>query len=249
MKTKPQISAPSIKSLHCSRRTFISVLGCGLGGLVSKRVLGGAAGSLVKRFRVTVGTAPRTFTENVYVVHNTKTLDAVLIDPGTVSRGIEKYVYSNRLKVRRILNTHGHFDHIGGNGYYASLFRVSVSAHALDRGLYRSASKKDTPDDFFSSAASFRVPGFDTKVLHTPGHSEGSVCFLIDEHLFSGDTLFRNSIGRTWGKSQSEILSNREKEVLNIKRKILILPKNTMVFPGHGEDTTVGYEKLENPFL
>lgn len=91
--------------------------------------------------------------------------------------------------------------------------------------------------------------GFRIQIITTPGHSAGSVCYLINGRLFSGDTLFNGAIGRTWGASEAEEQKKAQELILNIKAKLFVLPESTLVFPGHDELTDIGHEKLYNPYL
>jgi glyoxylase-like metal-dependent hydrolase (beta-lactamase superfamily II) len=205
----------------------------------------------VQSFEVKVGTPPNTFTENVYIVFNLKTRDAIIIDPGAKDERIEKFVKTHKLKVKRILNTHGHYDHIGANRHYADLYGVKIVAHAEDSRFYTEENKKNKPEIFLTEkdVKPLEIKGFEIKVFHTPGHSPGSVCYLINGFLFTGDTLFKNSVGRTWGKSKKEIEKKQKQEIAGIKEKLLPLPEKTPVFPGHGSSSTIGNEKKNNRFL
>lgn len=198
---------------------------------------------------VTVGNEPDTFGENVYIVYNSKTKDAIIIDPGTRDNRIESFIKKNKLKVRKILNTHGHWDHCSANRYYADLYKVKIVVHEGDAPFFVDDQEKQKPKRFYSGKSRLKVKGFDIKVLCTPGHSPGSVCYLINGILFSGDTLFKGSIGRTWGETKEEKEKKAAQEVSNIKEKLLHLPEETRVYPGHGPSSTIGYEKKNNPFL
>ena len=199
-----------------------------------------------KCFRVTVGREPSTFEENTYVVINAKSKDAIIIDPGVKDAKIDKSISAERLRVQCILNTHGHFDHIGGNAYYAGKYGVRIYAHAADKAFYL---RRADPVKFFRDSNKLTVSGFKVEVLRTPGHSPGSVCYMIDGLLFSGDTLFKDSIGRTGGKTEEQQRRKAQQLIRVIKDKLLPLPDDTPVYPGHGEATTIGAEREHNPYL
>ena len=197
----------------------------------------------VARFTVTVGEAPETYEENTYIVFNPGTGEAVLIDPGARDEQMETFIQIRNLKIIRILNTHGHSDHIGADNFYSKFYHVPITAHSGDRPFFERHKIEPT---YFSTENPMEIGGFSITVFHTPGHSPGSVCYLINSHLFSGDTLFKDGVGRTWGETEAEEKAKMEEQVSHIKSKLMILPANTRVFPGHGPDTTIGREKENN---
>lgn len=203
----------------------------------------------VEAFDAVVGKEPHTFIENTYLVYNTSTRDAVIIDPGSRVEKMEKRIDELELTVRAVLNTHGHHDHIGGNAFYSERYAVSIYGHHNEAGYYEGENRKQAPCAFVNVAKPLFLPGFAFETFHTPGHSPGSVCYYLDGLLFSGDTLFRESIGRTWGKTQEEEEKKTKQEIDSIKTELLPLPETTRVFPGHGASTTIGHEKKNNPFL
>ncbi len=184
------------------------------------------------------------FTQNVYIVYNKNTKDALIIDPGKADPSIEEFITIEKLKVRKILNTHGHGDHIGGNRYYSDLYKVDIIGPAGDKSRYSGRNSKNRPHRFISSEdTSLSAGSLKLTIISTPGHTAGSICFLTGNYLFSGDTLFYESIGRT-STDEAERL-----QIDGIKKKLLTLPDSTEVFPGHGSSTTIGYEKRHNKFL
>jgi len=199
-----------------------------------------------KCFCVTVGREPNTFEENTYVVMNAKSKDAIIIDPGAKDTKIDEFISTERLRIRCILNTHGHFDHIGGNAHYRGKYGVRIYAHTADEPFYL---RRAGPVKFFRDSNELAVPGFTVEVLRTPGHSPGSVCYLINGLLFSGDTLFKDTIGRTGGKTEEQQRRKAQQLIRVIKDKLLPLPDDTPVYPGHGEATTIGAEREHNPYL
>lgn len=199
-----------------------------------------------KSFKVLVGDPPDLFYMNAYIIYDSKSRDAVLIDPGAEDPKIESFVQSNNLKIHQILNTHGHHDHIGANRHYARKYNVPIAAHESEKPLYTG---ENIPDRYFKDRDTLQFGALSLTVLHTPGHSPGSVCFHTGQLLVSGDTLFRQGIGKTWGKTQDEISTKMKQEIAMIQSKLLVLPENTLVLPGHGPTTTIGNEKNANNFL
>lgn len=193
---------------------------------------------------------------NCYLYACMESKKAALIDPGAGGKQIQQWVLEKGLKVDYILLTHGHVDHIGAVDELRDLLGdVSVGIHAGDAEMLTDAKKNlssylgspvvlQKADFLFQDGQELAIGKQLLKVISTPGHSPGGVCFLSPEGLFSGDTLFAGSIGRTDfpGGSFDQLLQG-------VKEKLLLLPDDTRVFPGHGEDTTIGEEKRDNPFL
>ena len=191
--------------------------------------------------------------ENCYVVHN-DSKKCVIIDPGDDGDTILDFISDNELCPLAILLTHGHFDHVGAVVAIKEKFNIPVYIHQKDEYMISDPEQKGIFDfgenDEFEADKYLedeQIICFDDlcfKVLHTPGHSAGSCCFLIDDCLFSGDTLFEGSIGRCdlEGGSFAKIMKS-------INNKILILPDELRVMPGHGDFTDIGTEKASNPYL
>ncbi|MDP4127000.1 MAG: MBL fold metallo-hydrolase [Bacillota bacterium] len=193
---------------------------------------------------------------NCYLYACMESKKAAIIDPGADGKRIYRWVLEKGLNVDYILLTHGHVDHIGAVDELRELLgEVSVGIHAGDAGMLTDG--KQNLSSYFGPGLVLKKADFllqdgqeitigkeVLKVIATPGHSPGGVCLLSSEGLFSGDTLFAGSIGRTDfpGGSLEQLLDG-------VKKKILILPEDTLVFPGHGESTTIGEEKRDNPFL
>jgi hydroxyacylglutathione hydrolase len=193
------------------------------------------------------------FMVNSYLVVNDK--KAFIIDPGSGIKPILVKIESEKLDLEAIIATHGHIDHVDGVGIVKKKFDVPLYVNDLDTDLLRSLQMQarmfGVPDPGPVAAdrnlplsGDITVAGMTLELYHTPGHSKGSVSIKIDDVLFSGDTLFNFSIGRSDlpGGSYRELISS-------IKNKILIMPDETRVLSGHGPETTVGKEKKMNPFL
>lgn len=193
---------------------------------------------------------------NCYLFACMDTKKAVVIDPGADAKRIYRWVLEKGLKVEYILLTHGHVDHIGAVDELKELLGdVLVGIHADDAGMLTDGRKNlssyfgpglvlNKADLLLQDGQELMIGKERIKVISTPGHSPGGACFLCSEGLFSGDTLFAGSIGRTDfpGGSMNQLLDG-------VKKKLLILPEDTRVFPGHGEETSIGEEKRDNPFL
>ncbi len=189
------------------------------------------------------------FLENTYIVN--KETETIIIDPGCDVSEIINLVKKQNLKLTKILCTHGHVDHIMGAKDLQKEFSLPLYIHKADEFLVQHASvsaelfglpKVESPkiNYFLDNNASIDF----VEIIYTPGHTQGGVCFKINNLLFTGDTLFMGSIGRTDlpGGDYNLLISS-------IKDKLFNLPDDTIVYPGHGPSTTIGYEKENNPFL
>jgi glyoxylase-like metal-dependent hydrolase (beta-lactamase superfamily II) len=178
---------------------------------------------------------------NCYILSCEKTKVAAIIDPGFESKKesepILEYIKQNSLLVKYIINTHGHPDHISGNITMKQATGASILIHENHKGR-ANADKKLREGDVI------HIGNFKLVVLHTPGHTKSSISLLGDNVIFTGDTLFAGSIGRTDfpGGSFRDIIQS-------IKTKILALPDSFKVYPGHESFSTIGDEKKYNPFL
>ncbi len=184
---------------------------------------------------------------NCYVVTDEKTLECAVIDPGAEANTIMRYLEENRLKCRCILLTHGHFDHTGAveDIRKETDAQVYMSAGDVRRKIteigYKFAPPKST--EFFVEGDTVQVGSLVFEVIETPGHSQGSVCFRCGDALFTGDTLFRDSCGRT------DLPASNPNDMLRSLRKLAELPGDYEVYPGHMEDTTLERERRFNMFV
>lgn len=196
-----------------------------------------------------------TFHVNNYLVIDEAAKEAVLIDAGGDYKATKAVLDKYNAKIKYILNTHGHLDHIAGDYDVQTKENAKILIHKNDEFLVNSLKQHlrlyDMPeyeipkiDEYIKDSQQIEVGNLKFKVIHTPGHSPGSVCYLIDNVLFAGDTLFQDSIGRTDLSGGSyEQLSN------SIKNKLFILDENIIVYSGHGPSTTIKHEKIFNPFF
>lgn len=191
---------------------------------------------------------------NTYIVYNEETKKGVVIDPSFNPQVVIDCINEEDIEIEAILLTHGHFDHIAGVDAVRKQFGVPVYIHADDADMLFSAEKNhssmagarietDPAEHTFKSGDMLEFAGMKFGVLGTPGHTMGSVCFLTDDMMFAGDTLFYMSIGRTdLGGSDPR----KMQESLEILRKI---PEDLIVHPGHGQSSSLAFEKDNNPFL
>ena len=197
---------------------------------------------------------------NMYLLACPETHQAVLIDPSGNVKEIMSLIRQKEYQVQYILNTHGHADHIIANEHLKRTLKVPVCMHEDDIRFFadaenRSAIEKElglsvpqTADIRLKDGDIIETGSLRIEVIHTPGHTPGSVCFLVDGNLFTGDTLFVGDVGRTdlTGGSLEILLESLEK-------RIITLPDETIVWPGHdyGETptSTIGQEKEENPYI
>ncbi|MBS7640458.1 MAG: MBL fold metallo-hydrolase [Candidatus Bathyarchaeia archaeon] len=197
---------------------------------------------------------------NCYIVACERSGEAIVIDPG-FNRSDEgvvlEKIHDLKLSVKCIVNTHGHVDHISGNMKLKRETGASIMIHTYDADMLVDPIRNGSimmglnvvsppPDIMLQDGDEIKVGELRVKVLHTPGHTPGSISLYIEEErvVFTGDTLFAGSIGRTDFPG-----SSYEKIMLSIRERLLSLPDDTRVYPGHGPWTTIGIERRENPFL
>ena len=201
------------------------------------------------------------FEKNGFVVGCPETGAAVLIDPGDEADALLDAIRAHQLTVKYILLTHAHFDHITGVGRAKAVLNVPIGLHRADEFLYKAAVQQgiafgfkveaQPPIDFYlEEAAVIEFGSYSASVSHTPGHSPGGVCLAIGRQgdasrtLFVGDTLFAGGIGRTDlpGGDLHTLLAS-------IRTVLFAFPDDSVVWPGHGSETTIGHERRTNPFL
>lgn len=195
------------------------------------------------------------FAVNSYLVIQNN--DAILIDVGFDPQPIEEYIIANILNLKAIFLTHAHLDHIGGVDYLREKFNVPLYIHENEKDWLKDPKLNGSFDyPFFGEVKAkpaevllreekeIQLGNFNIGIIFTPGHTPGGISYYINGSLFTGDTLFYNSIGRT------DLYGGNHKQLIGmITNKLLILPDNTKVYPGHGERTTIKEEKKNNPFL
>lgn len=192
---------------------------------------------------------------NCYLFWDPTTHEAVVIDPGDEPGKVLAQLRRDDLTLKLILNTHGHADHICGNRELKRVTGASVWIHAADQGLLTDAAANlsadlgppcvvPAADGLLLPDAEVPVGGLRLRVIHTPGHTPGSVCLLGPGLLFSGDTLFALSVGRTdlRGGDPAQMAAS-------LRRLLHLVPDDTLVLPGHGPYSRFGEERLHNPYL
>ncbi|MBA7623932.1 hypothetical protein ES703_31332 [subsurface metagenome] len=194
------------------------------------------------------------FASNCYIVGSQSNKGGMIIDPGDEAKQILKRVKDLELDIKFIVLTHGHIDHTGALKEVREVTGAKVAIHGDDAKSLKnqlvaiafglSYPTPPRPDRLLKGGDSLDVGGLHFEVLHTPGHTPGGICLLGEGVVFSGDTLFNYGVGRTDlpGGSSSQLMNS-------IQTKLMVLPDNTVVYPGHGSDTTIGAERTGNPFL
>ncbi|HQF42608.1 MAG TPA: MBL fold metallo-hydrolase [Ignavibacteriaceae bacterium] len=201
------------------------------------------------------------FSENTIILWDDESLESAVIDPGCSNADEEKiladFIKSKNLKVKYLINTHCHIDHIFGCEFVKEKYNPEYLAPELDLPLIENASMQAgmlgidfsisiRPDGFLSEDKKLRLGKFELEFLFTPGHTSGEFCIYIPsiKSCITGDVLFNESIGRTdlWGGDYDTLIQS-------IQEKLLTLPDETIIFPGHGQSSTIGKEKIYNPFL
>ena len=192
--------------------------------------------------------------QNIYVYFDKETKEGVVIDASDSFETVKRVIEENGIKVKAVLLTHGHFDHIFGlaeiRGYapvYAHEDEAELLQNAdMNRSGYRGLNITAVPDKLFKDGDVFEFAGAVLRVIHTPGHTAGGACYYDEKNgvLFTGDTLFKETIGRT-----DMPTGDHATLVKSIGEKLFTLPEGVKVFPGHEEYSTIGHEKKYNPAM
>ncbi|MDR1347033.1 MAG: MBL fold metallo-hydrolase [Prevotellaceae bacterium] len=197
--------------------------------------------------------------ENTYIVYD-ETHECIIIDAGCSNADenkiLQKTITDKNLKPTKLICTHGHFDHIMGNNFVCETYGIKTYIHKNEISNFERAASYGSyfgvnivpppiPDNFVSDGDEIKFGNSLLKVIFTPGHTRGGICLYsaADELLFSGDTLFAGSIGRT------DLPGGDYDELMSSIKKLMQLPDSTNVFCGHGSKTSIGYEKMTNPFV
>ncbi|HEY50213.1 MAG TPA: MBL fold metallo-hydrolase [Dehalococcoidia bacterium] len=197
------------------------------------------------------------FAANCYIVGSSATNEGMIIDPGAEADAILGTVQQTGLSVSMIVITHAHIDHVGALREVQEKTHAQFAIHESEKGLLLSAPMRmltslgispvkspPRPDRLLKDGECIEVGDLQFEVLHTPGHSSGGICLSGHGVVFSGDTLFNLGIGRTDFPGCSH-----ERLIKSIREKLMVLPDETIVYPGHGPTTTIGDERRANPFL
>lgn len=201
------------------------------------------------------------FNENTYLIWDDSTKEAAVIDPGCYDDyekdELKSFIDSEKLNLKLLLNTHCHIDHILGVSFIKENYNPKYLIPEKDLPLHNNAVSQGQmfgfelnplpePDEFLSEDNLVKIGNEEIKPLFTPGHTAGEYCFYSTKNkiCITGDVLFHQSIGRTdlWGGNYDTLIES-------IKKKLLILPDDTKIFPGHGIESTIGIERKQNPFL
>lgn len=188
---------------------------------------------------------------NCYIVSSETTKNAILIDPGGEYSKIDSFLKEQGITPKFIVHTHGHIDHIEADNE----FGLPIYIHKFDVELLKSPEKNlssflTTPFKVNKNIKALKdldtitLDELKLEVIHTPGHTSGGICLKAENVVFTGDTLFSGSIGRTDFKGASQ-----EQLIKSIQNRLLVFPDDTVIYPGHGEPSTIGKEKRANPFL
>ncbi len=191
---------------------------------------------------------------NTYIIFDPSTMDALIIDPGDEPDRIEEIIKSEGLKVKYIVCTHAHFDHVGAVPELKKYTSAEVLIHEEELVIYEAARDMAAfwgydieplpkPDGFLKEGDTIVVGGLSFKVMHTPGHSPGGICLYGEGVVITGDTLFAGSVGRT------DFHGGSLPKLKESFKRLMSLPEDTVVLPGHGPKTTIGEEKINNFFI
>lgn len=194
------------------------------------------------------------FQVNCYLIYDDTSKKAIIIDPGLDGKKVIDKIENLNLSPELLINTHGHFDHTFSDDIIRKKYNIPLAVHKKDTEMLSDANKNfstilgkpiiiNNADIIFDKEETKEISFCKYSVIYTPGHSKGSICILIDDMLFAGDTIFKYSIGRT------DLFGGDYNEILLSLQKIKKLPQHTKIFPGHGPFTTLSDELNFNPYL
>lgn len=194
------------------------------------------------------------FQSNCYIVWDSPEPDCVIIDPGEEPKRVIAVLEIHKLNPRAILLTHGHIDHSAGVKELVEKYKIPFYMHREEVPIYNSMKEQGMwfgifypdpiePKDFLKDGEEIQIGKMKFQALHFPGHSPGLLCYKIEDILFTGDLLFQDSIGRT------DLPGGSDEKMIESLNKLKGLPKNIKIYPGHGENTELGIELENNPFL
>ena len=194
---------------------------------------------------------------NCFILGCEKTREGIVVDAGADAARIIEVIEGRGLSIAQVINTHGHFDHVGANRTILERFGARLLIHAVDapmlervadvaRAYGMPGENSPQPDAFLTEGMEITFGACRMKVLHTPGHTQGGCCLYLEaeKKIITGDTLFADSIGRTDlpGGSHEQLLTS-------IRTMLFTLPDDVVAYPGHGPHTTIGHEKRNNPYF
>ena len=188
------------------------------------------------------------YEENCYILINEKTKSCVIVDPGDEAFKIEKAIEDLNVTPKFIILTHAHFDHVGAVKVLQDKYKIPFYMHENEEAYVKNDNtvfgNLDKAERFIKDGEIINLDDIEIEVIHTPGHTKGGVCYLADNKLISGDTLFQGSVGRADfpGGDMNELIQSIKSQLLNIGDDV-------EVYPGHGPKTTIAFEKKMNPFL
>ena len=199
------------------------------------------------------------FGENIYILIDEETKKCAVVDPGGASEKVLNYIKKNSLDLEYILLTHGHGDHIGAVNYIKSKTNATIVAHSDEKELLNDNRKnlsysmqgnvvrtmfRDIDADIYvNDKDKLQLGSLKLSFIHTPGHTKGSMCIRVNDDMFTGDTLFAGSIGRT------DFYSGDYKQIEKSLKKLSKFEDKVKIHPGHGPSSTLGIEKMSNPYM